>query len=120
MLHRGERPLGVGFFFSIGHSTVVLVLAAATVPVALVIGIIELLQMAVRLWQLRGPFWDFVAGLGFGSLGLGIVQCSASSDRHVGIQAGRSRCGVCESADKITGMPPRPELLFPGFRPMRR
>lgn len=29
MLQRGERPLGVGFFFSLGHSTVVLVLSLA-------------------------------------------------------------------------------------------
>ena len=30
MLQRGERPLGVGFFFSLGHSTIVLVLAVAS------------------------------------------------------------------------------------------
>jgi high-affinity nickel-transport protein len=29
LLHKGKRPLGVGFFFSLGHSTVVLVLAIA-------------------------------------------------------------------------------------------
>ncbi len=29
MLQRGDRPLGVGFFFSLGHSTVVLVLSLA-------------------------------------------------------------------------------------------
>jgi high-affinity nickel-transport protein len=29
MLHKGERPLGVGFFFSLGHSTIVLALALA-------------------------------------------------------------------------------------------
>ncbi len=29
MLQRGKRPLGVGFFFSLGHSTVVLALAVA-------------------------------------------------------------------------------------------
>jgi nickel/cobalt transporter (NiCoT) family protein len=29
MLHKGGRPLGVGFFFSLGHSTVVVVLALA-------------------------------------------------------------------------------------------
>jgi high-affinity nickel-transport protein len=41
-----------------------------SVAVALVIGSIELLQAAVRLLKLRGPFCDFVAGLDFGSLGL--------------------------------------------------
>ncbi len=29
LLQKGKRPLGVGFFFSLGHSTVVLVLAIA-------------------------------------------------------------------------------------------
>src|SRR3954469_2581240 len=29
LLQKGKRPLGVGFFFSLGHSTVVLVLAVA-------------------------------------------------------------------------------------------
>jgi high-affinity nickel-transport protein len=29
MLQKGKRPLGIGFFFSLGHSTVVLVLAVA-------------------------------------------------------------------------------------------
>jgi high-affinity nickel-transport protein len=29
MLHKGRRPLGVGFFFSLGHSTIVLLLAVA-------------------------------------------------------------------------------------------
>ena len=31
MLQKGERPLGVGFFFSLGHSTVVLALAVAII-----------------------------------------------------------------------------------------
>jgi high-affinity nickel-transport protein len=47
-----------------------IVITGISVAVALVIGSIELLQMAVRLLQLRGPFWGFVAGLDFGSLGL--------------------------------------------------
>src|SRR5690242_1721345 len=29
LLHDGRRPVGVGFFFSLGHSTVVLVITAA-------------------------------------------------------------------------------------------
>jgi nickel/cobalt transporter (NiCoT) family protein len=44
-----------------------------SVAVALVIGSVELLQMPVRLLQLRGPFCDYVAGLDFGSLGLVIA-----------------------------------------------
>jgi high-affinity nickel-transport protein len=31
LLHDGKRPLGVGFFFSLGHATVVLLLTAALV-----------------------------------------------------------------------------------------
>jgi nickel/cobalt transporter (NiCoT) family protein len=50
-----------------------MVITGISVAVALVIGGIELLQMTVRLLRLQGPFWDFVAGLDFGSLGLGIA-----------------------------------------------
>jgi high-affinity nickel-transport protein len=50
-----------------------IVITGLSVAVALVIGSIELLQMTVRLLQLHGPFCDFVAGLDFGSLGLGIA-----------------------------------------------
>ena len=31
MLQKGKRPLGIGFFFSLGHSTIVLLLAVAVV-----------------------------------------------------------------------------------------
>jgi high-affinity nickel-transport protein len=31
MLHKGRRPVGVGFFFSLGHSTIVLALAVAII-----------------------------------------------------------------------------------------
>ena len=34
MLQKGKRPLGVGFFFSLGHSTIVLLLAGAVAAVA--------------------------------------------------------------------------------------
>ncbi len=34
LLHKGRRPLGIGFFFSLGHSTVVFALAAATIALA--------------------------------------------------------------------------------------
>jgi len=34
LLQKGRPPLGVGFFFSLGHSTVVLVLAIITVTAA--------------------------------------------------------------------------------------
>ncbi len=44
-----------------------------SVVVALVIGTIELTQVAVRLLDLRSPFFDFVTGLDFGMLGYVIV-----------------------------------------------
>jgi hypothetical protein len=47
-----------------------IVITGISVAVALVIGSVELLQMAIRLWQLHGPFWDYLAGLDFGALGL--------------------------------------------------
>src|SRR5262245_8925491 len=37
MLQKGKRPLGVGFFFSLGHSTVVLCLAVAIAFAAVVV-----------------------------------------------------------------------------------
>jgi len=43
------------------------------VVVALLIGTIELLQVFIRVAQLRGGFFDFVAGLDFGMLGYMIV-----------------------------------------------
>src|SRR5450631_3350291 len=36
MLQKGKRPLGIGFFFSLGHSTIVFILAAAVTVVAVV------------------------------------------------------------------------------------
>src|ERR1019366_6521424 len=36
MLQQGKRPLGVGFFFSLGHSTIVFILAAAVTVAAIV------------------------------------------------------------------------------------
>lgn len=38
LLERGRRPLGIGFFFSLGHSTIVFMMAAATVLAAAAIG----------------------------------------------------------------------------------
>ena len=44
-----------------------------SVLVALLIGTIELLQVMIGVLDLRGPFWDLVAGLEFGLLGYVIV-----------------------------------------------
>jgi len=43
LLHDGRRPLGVGFFFSLGHSTIVF---AATVGLALTTGVLPRFQQA--------------------------------------------------------------------------
>src|SRR6202011_5703227 len=45
MLQRGERPLGIGFFFSLGHSTVVLLLAVGVVFAA------ALVRLHLPAWQ---------------------------------------------------------------------
>ena len=37
LLQKGKRPLGVGFFFSLGHSTIVFALAVATVMAAMAV-----------------------------------------------------------------------------------
>lgn len=50
-----------------------IIITGISVAAALVIGGVELLQLAVRLLRLHGPFSNFVAGLDFGSLGLVIV-----------------------------------------------
>ncbi|MFO1312314.1 MAG: HoxN/HupN/NixA family nickel/cobalt transporter [Burkholderiales bacterium] len=50
-----------------------MVTTGLSVLVALVIGGIELLQVLIRLLDLRSPFFDFVAGLDFGVLGYVIV-----------------------------------------------
>ena len=44
-----------------------------SVVVALLIGSIELLQVLIRILELEGPFYDFIAGLDFGVLGYIIV-----------------------------------------------
>jgi high-affinity nickel-transport protein len=44
-----------------------------SVAVALLIGTIELLQVFIGMLNLRGPFFDFIAGLNFGVLGYIIV-----------------------------------------------
>jgi high-affinity nickel-transport protein len=44
-----------------------------SILVALGIGSIELLQVLIGTMDLRGPFFDFVAGLDFGMLGYLIV-----------------------------------------------
>src|SRR5262245_31612518 len=43
LLHDGRRPLGVGFFFSLGHSTIVL---AVTAGLALTAGAVPLFRQA--------------------------------------------------------------------------
>ena len=44
-----------------------------SIVVALVVGTIELLQVFITVGHLRGPFFDFVAGLDFGVVGYVIV-----------------------------------------------
>ena len=46
---------------------------ALSVAVALAIGMVELLQVAVEKLDLRGGFWDWLGGLNFGTLGYIVV-----------------------------------------------
>ena len=48
-------------------------ITSLSVVVALAIGTIQLLQVAIDILHLEGPFWDVVAGLDFGILGYVIV-----------------------------------------------
>ncbi len=48
-------------------------ITSLSVGVALVIGIVQLLQVAIGVGHLTGPFFDFVGGLEFGTLGYVIV-----------------------------------------------
>jgi high-affinity nickel-transport protein len=48
MLQKGKRPLGIGFFFSLGHSTIVLALACGVVFAA------ALVRRSLPAWQETG------------------------------------------------------------------
>jgi nickel/cobalt transporter (NiCoT) family protein len=48
-------------------------ITSLSIAVALIIGSIELLQVLIGMLDLRGPFFDFVAGLHFGILGYVVV-----------------------------------------------
>src|SRR4029453_619985 len=50
-----------------------LALTSLSIAVALIVGTIELLQVLMRVLDLRGPFFDPIAGLDFGVLGYLIV-----------------------------------------------
>ncbi|MCC7183451.1 MAG: HoxN/HupN/NixA family nickel/cobalt transporter [Rhodocyclaceae bacterium] len=50
-----------------------LVTTGLSVVVALLIGGIEVMQVLIRMFDLAGPFFDFVAGVDFGLLGYAIV-----------------------------------------------
>ncbi len=50
LLEKGKRPLGIGFFFSLGHCTIVLVMALAT-------------MFAAAAVQRHLPHWQMLGGL---------------------------------------------------------
>jgi high-affinity nickel-transport protein len=76
LMQRGERPLGVGFFFSLGHSSVVVVLAvgiaAAAAAVRNALPTLQRLGGTVGA-TVSGTFLLVIAGLDFMVL-LGIVD----------------------------------------------
>jgi high-affinity nickel-transport protein len=48
-------------------------ITALSIAVALMIGSVELLQVMIGMFALKGPFFDVIAGLDFGILGYAIV-----------------------------------------------
>jgi nickel/cobalt transporter (NiCoT) family protein len=48
-------------------------ITSMSIGIALVIGVVQLLQVAIDVWHPTGPFFDFVAGLEFDTLGYVIV-----------------------------------------------
>lgn len=65
LLQRGKRPLGVGFFFSLGHSTVVFALCVA---IAFGAGVVE--RRLPELRQVGGVIGASVSGLFLWAVGL--------------------------------------------------
>jgi len=60
----GKRPLGTGFFFSFGHSTVI---------VAVGVGTIEILGILTTEFHLNGAFWDAMANFNINIAGFCIA-----------------------------------------------
>jgi nickel/cobalt transporter (NiCoT) family protein len=76
LMQRGERPLGVGFFFSLGHSSVVVVLAVGVAATAAAVrnAIPTLQQIGGTVGAtVSGTFLLVIAGLDFMIL-LGIID----------------------------------------------
>jgi high-affinity nickel-transport protein len=48
-------------------------ITSLSIGIAVVIGVVQLLQVAIDVWHPSGPFFDFVAGLEFDTLGYVIV-----------------------------------------------
>ena len=48
-------------------------ITSMSIGIAVVIGVVQLLQVAIDVWHPTGPFFDFVAGLEFATLGYVIV-----------------------------------------------
>jgi nickel/cobalt transporter (NiCoT) family protein len=71
LMQQGQRPIAVGLFFSLGHSTVV----------AMVVGCVEVLGLVAQRLGLDGGFWSAVTALNdhFGSLGFLIIGIFAAS-----------------------------------------
>ena len=86
MLHKGKRPLGIGFFFSLGHSTIVFLLALAIALTAVTVK-----QHLPGLQGLGGVIGTGVSGLFLWIIGglnvlvlLDILKvwCQAKSGAH--------------------------------------
>ena len=89
MLQDGQRPLGVGFFFSLGHSTIVLALA---VGLALSAGAVE---GVIPGFQTYGGYVGASVS-GFFLLGIGVLNLAVLID--IGAIARRMREGTYDDA----------------------
>ena len=80
LMQQGKRPVGVGFFFSLGHSTVVVLLCVA-------------LALSAAYVQTHLPQWKDAGGV------VGTVISSRLSVRHRGDQSGRPVGVVSDLSD---------------------
>ena len=65
-MQEGRRPVGVGFFFSLGHSTIVILLSVL---------------IAITASQIQGKFPEMRQGVG-GLIGTSVSAALSDRDRH--------------------------------------
>jgi high-affinity nickel-transport protein len=111
LMQQGRRPLGVGLYFSLGHSTVVV---AACVVLAVASGIVQ--RHAGPLHRLGGVFGTLVsAGFLFA-----MALANIAVFRSVYRQFRSARCGTVLPEADLNRVPDRGGLLAALLRPIFR